>query len=90
MIIEMLLDALYSLFSLLTSAINIPGLPTEANDYITQFFSYLTAGAGILANYTPFAYIMVLFGVILAVDVGIKLYHFVMWIIKKIPMLGIS
>lgn len=90
MIIEMLLDMLHGLFSLLTTPIQIPQMPDEAMNYISQFFDYLTAGAGILANYTPFGYIMILFGVILAVDVGIKLYHFVMWIIRKIPMLGIS
>lgn len=90
MIIEMLLDMLYGLFSLLTAAIKIPQMPDEATSYITQFFDYLEAGAGILANYTPFAYIMILFGVILAVDIGIKLYHFVMWILRKIPMIGVS
>lgn len=90
MIIELLLDMIYGLFSLLTALIEIPQMPDEATAYITQFFDYLAMGAGILANYTPFGYIMILFGVILAVDVGIKLYHFVMWILKKIPMLGIS
>lgn len=90
MIIELLLDCIYGLFSLLTAVIKIPQMPTEATTYITQFFDYLEAGAGILANYTPLGYIMILFGVVLAVDVGIKLYHFVMWILKKIPMLGIS
>lgn len=90
MIIEMLLDMLYGIFTLLTRPINLPKFPPQANEYLTSFFEYLTAGASILANYTPFAYIMVLFGVIIAVDIGIKLYHFIMWILKKIPMLGIS
>lgn len=90
MIIEMLLDMLYGLFSLLTSPINIPSMPPETESYISQFFSYLTAGAGILSNFTPFGYLMILFGIILAVDIGIKLYHFVMWILKKIPMISVS
>lgn len=90
MIIELLLEALYGVFSILTAPINIPPMPEEALTYVDQFFSYLTMGAGILANYTPFSYIMILLGVILAVDAGIMLYHFVMWIIKKIPMAGMS
>lgn len=90
MIIELLLEALYNVFSLLTMAIDIPPMPDEAMTYVTQFFDYLTMGAGILANYSPFSYLMVLLGVIIAVDVGILLYHFVMWIIRKIPMAGMS
>lgn len=90
MIIKLLLDALYAVFSVLTLPINIPDLPAEAMNYINQFFDYLVMGAGILANYTPFTYLMILFGVVLAVDVGIMLYHFVMWVIRKIPMAGMS
>lgn len=90
MIIKLLLDALYSVFELLTTPINIPDMPVEALNYIDQFFGYLTTGAGILANYTPFTYLMILFGVLLAVDAGILIYHFVMWIIRKIPMAGMS
>lgn len=90
MIIELLLNALYGIFNVLTLPIRIPELPTEAMSYIDSMFEYITAGAGILANYTPLSYLLVLFGVILAIDVGLKLYHFVMWLIKKIPMLNIS
>lgn len=90
MIIELLLDALYSVFKVLTTPINIPQMPMETEQYIAQFFDYLEMGAGILANYSPFGYLMVLFGVLIAVDIGIMLYHFVMWIIRKIPLAGIS
>lgn len=90
MIIKLLLELLYGIFSVLTLPINIPQLPETAQSYLTQFFDYLEMGAGILANYTHFGYIMSLFGVVIAVDVGIKLYHFVMWIIKKIPMMSVS
>lgn len=90
MIIEMLLNAIYNVFKLLTTPINIPDLPADAFGYVNQFFDYMVMGAGILANYTPFDYLMIIFGILLAVDVGIMLYHFVMWILKKIPMLGIE
>lgn len=90
MIIEMLLDLLYGIFNLLTTPINIPDLPPQAMSYIDSMFNYITAGAGILANYTPLSYLLVLFGVILAIEIGLKLYHFVMWIVKKIPMLNVS
>lgn len=90
MIIQLLLEALFNVFKVLTLPINIPQMPEEAMEYITQFFDYLVMGAGILANYAPFGYLMILFGVLIAVDIGIMLYHFVMWIIRKIPMAGMS
>jgi hypothetical protein len=90
MIVTLLLEVLYGAFNVLTLPINIPPMPEEAMTYVEQFFEYLEMGAGILANYTPFAYLMILFGVLLAVDIGIMVYHFVLWILKKIPVLGIS
>lgn len=70
--------------------IELPKLPNDVFSYIDTIFSYMATGAGILANYAPLGYLLVLFGVILAIDAGIQIYHFVMWIIKKIPVLGIS
>lgn len=90
MIIEMLLDVIYNLFSLLTSHINIPSLPAEVEGYLITFFDYLEVGAGILANYSHFDYLMILFSFIIVVDVAIKVYHFVMWILKKIPVAGVE
>lgn len=89
MIIEMLMNVLYTVLNTLLF-IKIPSMPTEVMGYIEQFFDYLVAGAGILANYAPLGYLMVLFGVILAVDAGVMVYKFVLWLIKKIPMLGMS
>lgn len=89
MILESLLNLIYSIFDKLM-ILNIPDMPAEVQNYIDTMFSYLVAGAGILANYTPLSYLMILFGILLAVDMGIMLYHLVMWILKKIPVLGIE
>lgn len=90
MIIEMLLTALFNVFKLLTTPINIPPLPANVNDFLNQAFDYISAGVGILANYTDFGYLLVLLGVIIAIDIGVAVYHFVMWVIRKIPMLSMS
>lgn len=90
MIIEALMNVIYSVISILTTPINIPDLPDEALNYINQLFDYLEVGASILANYTPFGYLMILFGLILAIDIAIKIYHLVMWILRKIPMISMS
>lgn len=90
MIIETLMNILYKVFSALTSFINIPSLPVEISGYMDTALGYIGTGVQILATFTHLQYLLVLFGIILAVDVGIGIYHFVMWILKKIPMLGVS
>ena len=90
MIIEMFLNVLYSIFSLLTSPINIPSLPDNVHNILTDIFSYVSAGVGILANYTDISYLLVLLGLVVAIDIGISIYHFVMWVIRKIPVASIS
>ena len=89
MIIELFLTAIYKILDIMLF-INIPALPETVHGYIETMFDYLSAGAGILANYTPFGYLIVLFGILLAVDAGIMIYHFVMWVLRKIPLAGIS
>ena len=90
MIIEALMQVVYRLFAILTSNINIPPLPEGISDIMSEVLGYLETGMGLLANYTDLGYLVVLFGVIIAVDVGVLLYKLVMWIIRKIPMVGIS
>lgn len=90
MIIEALLNVLYNVFSALTSAISIPALPDDVSTYFSTALSYLKTGIQILSAFTPLSYLLTLFGIVVALEVGLKLYHFVMWVLKKIPMLGIS
>lgn len=89
MIITALLNVIHFILDKVL-ILSIPQLPSEAMTYVNTLFDYLVGATGIVANYTPLGYLLVLFGVLLAVDVGIMLYHFVMWVLRKIPMLGIE
>lgn len=89
MIIKLLLDLVYSIFNVLTLPINIPDLPPEINSVIATIIEYVGTGLAILQNYTHLSYLLILFGVIVAVDVGIWLYKLVMFFVRKIPMLNV-
>lgn len=89
MIIKLLLDLVYSIFNVLTLPINIPDLPTEINSVIATIIEYVGTGLAILQNYTHLSYLLILFGVIVAVDVGVWLYKLVMFFVRKIPMLNV-
>lgn len=91
MIIELLLDALYSVFNLLTSALSIPSLPIEELSVYTDTFYYaICDGYYLLGNYVEIDILVTFLGIIIAVDLGLAIYHFVMWILRKIPMASIS
>ena len=89
MIVEALMNVLYNVFSVLF-VVSIPQLPEDVFSYVNTVFDYMVAGGGIVANYVPLGYFVVLLGILLAVDAGILIYHFIMWIVRKIPMAGMS
>lgn len=90
MIVKMLLDLVFNVFSFLTAAINIPSLPDGVLAVLSSALSYIQVGAGVLASYTHLDYLFILLGIVIAVEVGVLLYRFVMFILRKIPMLGIE
>lgn len=90
MIVESLMQVVYTIFSLLTVAIRIPGLPDGMEEFLQWTMYYVGTGAQIFAAYTDFGYLVTLFVVVLAVDAGLLVYKFIMWVLKKIPMLGIE
>lgn len=90
MIIKALMELVYNLFALLTTPINIPGLPDGVADMISSALEYIRTGLMLLANWTDLGYLLTLFALVVAVDAGLLLYKLVMWVLAKIPMLGIK
>lgn len=90
MIVMGLMDLVYNLFALLTAAINIPSLPESISTVMDMVLGALSTGLGLLACYCHLDYLLVLWGILIAVDAGLLIYKFVMWILRKIPMLGLS
>lgn len=90
MIIEALMDVVYMLVSLLTAPISIPSMPEGVSDVLNSMLEYIGVGIGLLANWTDLGYLILLFGLVLAVDAAMLIYKVVMWFLRKIPMLGIK
>lgn len=90
MIVQLLLDLVYGLVNLLTLPIDIPNLPSNVSTVFQTITQYISAGLGILSCYTHLPYLLTLLGIVLAVDIGVHLYHFVMFVLRKIPILGIK
>ena len=90
MIVEGLLYLVYGLFALLTSPISIPRFDEAWYFVFFNILEYLNTGLQLLSCYVNLDFMLILFGVVVSVDVGVMLYKFVMWVLRKIPMLGIS
>lgn len=90
MILNFLIDLLLGFVKLILKGFNIPPLPAEVGQMVGVFVQYIQTGIGILSNYCNIKYVMNLFGIILIVDAAILGYRFIMWVLRKIPMFGIS
>lgn len=89
LIIEGLLTAIYNLLNGILSDLNIPDIPVEMETALTEFIGYLSYAENLVAlvlpiNLSPY---FVVFFAIFAFE---HLYPVIMWILRKIPMLGIE
>ena len=80
----------FNVFSVLTAALNIPGIPDSVKEFVAVTLDYVSTGIAILSNYMDVEYVLSLFFIVIAVDAGIMLYKIILWVLKKIPMLGIE
>lgn len=89
MIIEGLLDLVYKLLSALLNTFDVPPAPAEFIESIPQYFSYLESAKSLVALVFPvnLAAFLAITLVIMAVEHG---YPFIMWVLRKIPFLGIE
>ncbi|MEE1504808.1 MAG: hypothetical protein UGF89_11265 [Acutalibacteraceae bacterium] len=89
MIIELLLDLVFELLKIIPN-LGIPTLPEGGSEALYIVFDYIVVGIKICNVFFPMTYFGSLFGILIALEAGLGIYHFVMWVIKKIPMLGMS
>ena len=89
MIIEGLLKIIFNILSLIISQFNVPQAPQEFIDAIPQFFEILDLASGLIALVLPInlSVFTVVTVVIMVVEHG---YPFIMWVLRKIPFLGIE
>lgn len=91
MIIETLLNAIFSIFEKVFSVINIPGMPDGMSEQVVSFFSDTLNYAGSLISlFVPWSQVKVFFPILIVILSSEEIYKIVMWVLKKIPMLGIS
>ena len=91
MIIETLLNLILGLFTKLLSFVNIPKIPDDTiNSVSNTLNSIIEKGAPLIDLVIPYDVAKGLLTIVIAIEIAIPVYHFVLWLIQKIPMLGIK
>lgn len=82
-ILEWVLSPLLSLF-------DFPVLPPEVATLLDTLFSYMRGAMGLFNFFCPIRTIKPAIDVFLAVYIIKHTYQIVMWVLKKIPMIGVE
>lgn len=90
----MILESVFNLFSsaikLIFAWIQLPDLPPEVESYIAIMFDYIEGGIGFLFLVFNMDLVKVLLPLVIAVANFDKVYKLVLFVLRKIPFLGIK
>lgn len=90
MILEAVFDMLVGLIKVVFGWINLPDLPAEIESVIDELFGYLEGGMGLLSVFMDISMLRLLLPVLLIIINFDKAYKLTMFILRKIPFLGIK
>ena len=91
MIVEALLNAIFAVLNAAFSPINIPGLPDGMSAQISGFVSdMLNYASSLISLFIPWSQVKIFFPILIVILAAEDIYKLVMWVLRKIPMIGIS
>lgn len=90
MILEAVFDLIAAFIKLIFGFINLPDLPDRISSIINQLFDAIEGSLGLLSIFIDFDVLRILLPVLLVVINFDEVYKFVMFIVRKIPFLGIK
>lgn len=78
------------ILSPILDVLNFPAVPAELKSIIDQLFDYMADGMGILNFFCPLSMIRPALAVLVAVWAVEHGYHIVMWVLRKLPFVGVT
>lgn len=69
---------------------SVPQIPSEVDSFINQMIGYISLGFGLIAAFSYWPVVKALVVISLALFVFYHGYQLVMFILRKIPLLGID
>ncbi len=90
MIIKGLMDLIRTVLQALLSFIQIPNFPESWTSAVDAFMDLLFENVGMVGVIIPWPVIKLGIPILIAIINMDKIYDAIMWILRKIPMLGMS
>ena len=90
MIVEALLNLVLNLLKLVFGWINLPGMPDSVMPVIDKLFEALEGAVGLFGIFVDLNMVKILLPVLLIVVNFEHVWKFTMFILRKIPFLGIE
>lgn len=90
MIIKGLFELVFGLLSIVFAPINLPDLPDSIQGIIDQFVDLITSVVGIVGIFIDMDVLKVLIPVVIVIANLDKIWNMIMFILRKIPFLGIK
>lgn len=90
MVIFIIIGAFIALVVAYILAISFPALATQIPTYIDAIIYYISCGLDIVWIFIPKTITVVIMTLSVSVQIAVWTYHFVLWILKKIPVAGIE
>ena len=90
MIIKGLFSLIIALLNIVFGWVSLPAMPSAVDEAFNMLLSYMQSGIGFVWLIVPRDLVLVVIPVILILSDFDKLYTVVMWVLRKIPFLGIQ
>lgn len=90
MLIETILNAIQRVFFGLFDGINLPPLPDSIVNALRFIGDMLNYAQNMISLFIPWTLVKVGLPIVLAIELFVIGYQLVMWVIRKIPMAGMS
>ena len=91
MIIEALMNMIVKLLTSVLNFINIPDLAASDKASVYNFVDTILTNANSLIDlFMPYTLAKSLLLIIISIEIAIDIYKFVMWILRKIPVVAIQ
>ena len=90
MILESILNLISGLIKLVFGWINLPDMPSSVTSVIDELFVYIRGSMGLLGVFVDLNMVKVFLPVLLIVINFEHVWKFTMFIVRKIPFLGIE
>lgn len=86
MIVETIINALFSLVQLIFGWIDLPDMPSTITSVVDELFSLFSGAIGLLGMFVDLSFVAVLVPVLILVINFDKVYRLTMFILHKLPI----